>query len=372
MKRDNGFCHASLASTKRPLNVLVVDDSAVVRQVLTGVLSADSRLSVTVSPDAIIAMRKMKNVRPDVIVLDLEMPRMNGLTFLQRIMAHDPIPVVVCSGLAGPGTDSAVRALEHGAVAIINKPEIGVRGFLEDSAVMLIDTVLGAAGAKVVTSPPRRLTADVMLPARSALSLPATARRVIAIGASTGGTEALRVILASMPIETPGIVIVQHMPEVFTKSFSRRLNETCRIEVKEAENGDQVLKGRALIAPGNRHMMIHRNRDEYFVEVVDGPLVSRHRPSADVLFRSVAQSAGPGAVGAILTGMGDDGADGLMEMKLAGAATIAQDEATCVVFGMPKEAISRGAVDRVVALPDVAKTIVELTNARPQYRRPCA
>jgi two-component system chemotaxis response regulator CheB len=309
-------------------------------------------------------MDKMKKVRPDVIVLDLEMPRMNGMTFLQKIMAQDPIPVVVCSGLAGPGTDGAVRALEHGAVAIINKPEIGVRGFLEDSAVMLIDTVLGAARARVVARPPKRLTADVMLPARSAMSLPVTARKVIAIGASTGGTEALRVILAEMTPEAPGIVIVQHMPEVFTKSFSKRLNETCRIEVKEAETGDRVLKGRALIAPGNRHMMIHRGRDEYFVEVVHGPLVSRHRPSADVLFRSVAQSAGPNAVGAILTGMGDDGVNGLMEMKLAGAVTIAQNEATCAVFGMPKEAIARGAVERVVALPDLARIMVESINTR--------
>src|SRR5262245_27372798 len=219
MKRDKSVHQSSPASKNRPLNVLVVDDSAVVRQVLTCVLSADSRLQVTVSQDPIIAMNKMKKVRPDVIVLDLEMPRMNGMTFLQKIMAQDPIPVVVCSGLAGPGTDGAVRALEHGAVAIINKPEIGVRGFLEDSAVMLIDTVLGAARSRVVARPPKRLTADVMLPARSAMSLPVTARKVIAIGASTGGTEALRVILAEMTPEAPGIVIVQHMPEVFTKSF---------------------------------------------------------------------------------------------------------------------------------------------------------
>jgi two-component system chemotaxis response regulator CheB len=232
---------------------------------------------------------------------------------------------------------------------------------------------VGAARARVIArEPKKRFTADVVLPARPALSHPVTARKVIAIGASTGGTEALRVILADMPLETPGMVIVQHMPEVFTRSFSNRLNQTCLIEVKEAENGDRVLKGRALIAPGNKHLMIHRGRDEYFVEVVDGPLVSRHRPSADVLFRSVAQSAGPNAVGAILTGMGDDGVNGLMEMKLAGAATIAQDEATCAVFGMPKEAIARGAVDRVVALPDVAKTMLELFNSPPQSRRPCA
>src|SRR5262245_5549299 len=288
MKRDKSVHQSSPASKNRPLNVLVVDDSAVVRQVLTCVLSADSRLQVTVSQDPIIAMNKMKKVRPDVIVLDLEMPRMNGITFLQKIMSQDPIPVVVCSGRAGPGTDAAVRALEHGAVAIINKPEIDVRGFLEDSAVMLIDTVLGAAGAKVVAPPSRRLTADVVLPARSSLSPPFTAGKVIAIGASTGGTQALRLILAEMPIETPGIVIVQHMPEVFTASFAKRLNETCRIEVKEAESGDRVLKGRALIAPGNRHMIIRRSREEYYVELVDGPLVSRHRPSADVLFRSVA------------------------------------------------------------------------------------
>ena len=347
----------------------MVDDSAVVRQVMTAVLGKARGLRVTVAADPFIAMEKMKRDRPDVIVLDLEMPRMDGLSFLRKIMADDPIPVVVCSGLAGRGSEVGLRALEEGAVEIVTKPKLGVKGFLEESAVMLIDAVRGAAHARLfarrAASPPApSRSADHASPAaidRSALRL--TTDKVVAIGASTGGTEALRGLLEALPPDAPGIVIVQHMPEVFTRAFADRLNQTCRLEVKEASSGDRVLAGRALIAPGNRHTSLVRSGAHYAVEVTDGPLVSRHRPSVDVLFRSVAKAAGQNAVGVILTGMGNDGAAGLLEMRKAGALTLAQDEATCVVFGMPKEAIACGAVESVLPLPRIPAAITRTTGA---------
>jgi len=346
--------------------VLVVDDSAVVRQTLTAILSQARGMSVTVAADPIIALDKLKRARPDVIVLDLEMPRMDGLTFLRKIMAENPIPIVVCSGLAGKGTDAAFRAMDEGAVEIVTKPKLGVRDFLYESSVLLVDAVRAAAQARVrprglaIRRVPKKLTADAVIPRRSPLSV--TTDKVVSIGASTGGTEALREILEAMPPDAPGITIVQHMPEVFTRAFADRLNQICRIEVKEASNGDRVSEGRALIAPGNRHMLLRRSGGHYVVEVSDGPLVSRHRPSVNVLFRSAAQAAGPNGVGVIMTGMGDDGADGLLEMKEAGAATIAQDEASCVVFGMPKEAIARGAADEVVPLSQIAARILRRTR----------
>jgi two-component system chemotaxis response regulator CheB len=344
------------ARDQRPLHVLVVDDSAVVREVMTAVLSQEPGITVAVAADPLIALEMMKLARPDVILLDLEMPRMDGLTFLRKLMAEDPIPVVVCSGLAGRGTEAALRALEEGAVEVVTKPKFGVRDFLHESAVMVIDTVRGAAQARVrprkpaERPPQQRLTADAVLPALEKSPLMVTTDKVVALGASTGGTEALRAVLEAMPPDAPGLVIVQHMPEGFTAAFAQRLNQTCQIEVKEAANKDRVRQGRALIAPGNRHTVLVRSGAHYAVQVMNGPLVSRHRPSVDVLFRSVARAAGPNAVGVIMTGMGDDGAAGLLEMKQAGALTIAQDEATCVVFGMPKEAIERGAVDEVVPL----------------------
>jgi two-component system chemotaxis response regulator CheB len=297
-----------------------------------------------------------------VIVLDLEMPRMDGLSFLRRIMAEDPIPVVVCSGLAGAGTEAALRAVEEGAVDVIAKPKLAVRDFLEESALQIVDAVRAAARARLPFRPSLvvqpRLTADAVLPPRQQRqALRVTTDKVVAIGASTGGTEALRQILESLPPDAPGTVIVQHMPEVFTRAFADRLCRTCRIEVKEAASGDRVANGRALIAPGNRHSVLLRSGAHYVVDVREGPLVSRHRPSVDVLFRSVAQAAGPNAVGVILTGMGDDGAEGLLEMRRAGAATLAQDEASCVVFGMPKEAIERGAVEQVLPLSRMAAAI---------------
>jgi two-component system chemotaxis response regulator CheB len=347
-----------------PLRVLVVDDSAVVRQALSLIL-AQAGMSVSAANDPLIAMEKMRRARPDVIVLDLEMPRMDGLTFLQRIMAEDPIPVVVCSGLAGPGTEVALHALEEGAVDIVAKPRLGVKGFLEDSARRIVHVVRAASEARVrrrAARPAiaRKLGADAVLPRdRAPLRvIRETTHKVVVVGASTGGTEALRELLVEMPPDAPGIAIVQHMPEVFTAQFAKRLDQACRIEVKEARSDDRLVPGRALVAPGNRHLVVRRSGALYFVDVVDGPPVSLHRPSVDVLFRSAALAAGPNAVGVILTGMGDDGANGLAEMKAAGARTIAQDEATSVVFGMPREAIMRGAVDEVLPLPRIAATVL--------------
>jgi two-component system chemotaxis response regulator CheB len=289
------------------------------------------------------------------------MPEMDGLTFLQRVMAGDPVPVVICSGLAGRGTEAALRAMEAGAVAVIEKPRLGVKGFLHDSAIMLRDTVAAAAGARPRAA--RRTPAAAPAPAPGAVpvrrpALAVTTDKVVALGASTGGTEALRAVLEALPPDAPGLLVVQHMPEAFTRAFAERLDRTCRIEVKEAVDGDRVLEGRALVAPGNRHLSLRRSGGHYTVEVGDGPLVSRHRPSVDVLFRSVAASAGANAVGAILTGMGDDGAAGLLEMKQAGAFTLAQDEESCVVYGMPREAVERGAVDEVVPLERMASAIL--------------
>jgi len=346
------------------IEVLVVDDSAVVRQVMAAVLSQESGINVTVAADPLIAMEKMKRGRPDVILLDLEMPRMDGLTFLRKIMAEDPIPVVVCSALAPPGSDIALTALDEGALDVITKPNVGVKNFLYESAILLIDAVRSAAQAHLrrrasplATAP--KHTADSVLPSRKAPALSVTTDKVVVVGASTGGTEAILELLQPMPPDAPAIVIVQHMPEVFTAGFACRLNSMCQIEVKEAANGDRVLQGRALIAPGNRHTLLRRSGGHYIVEVADGPLVSRHRPSVDVLFRSAAQSAGRNAIGIIMTGMGDDGATGLMEMKEAGAWTIAQDEASCVVFGMPKEAVARGAVEEICSLPSLSRAVLE-------------
>jgi two-component system chemotaxis response regulator CheB len=352
------------AAGKGPLNVLVVDDSAVVRQVMTAVLSQEKDMAVITAADPLIAMTKMeRQQRPDVILLDLEMPRMDGLTFLRKIMAEDPIPVVICSGIAERGTDAAFAALEAGAIEILTKPQIGVRDFLYESAVVLTDTVRAAAKARLrprVTPLPthERRTADAVLPSRESSPLKITTDKVVAIGASTGGTETLRVLLEAMPADAPGLVIVQHMPEHFTAAFARRLDRTCAIDVKEAENGDRIINGRALIARGNHHLLVHRSGAHYTVEVTEGSLVSRHRPSVDVLFRSVAQAAGPNAVGVIMTGMGDDGAEGLLEMKREGATTLAQDESSCVVFGMPKEAIARGAADEVLPLTHIAGAVL--------------
>jgi two-component system chemotaxis response regulator CheB len=344
-------------SPRRRLNVLVVDDSAVVRLGMPTVLSRDRGLVVEVAADPIIAMEKMKRFRPDVIILDLEMPRMSGLTFLRKLRREDPIPVVICSAVGGPGTEAGIRALEEGAVEIIAKPEFQVREFLDDSAVRLIDAVRAAAMAGPGRRRPQTeevvapsLSADVVLPKGPCTRVRRATDRVVVIGASTGGPEALQGVLQSLPPDAPGIAIVQHMPQGFTKAFAQRLDAICPIEVREASPGDEVVRGRALIAPGDHHLLLSWGGAGYVVDVIEGPLVSRHRPSVDVLFRSAAQSAGPNAVGVIMTGMGSDGAEGLLEMRRAGAATIAQDEASCVVFGMPKEAIARDAASEIVPL----------------------
>ncbi len=361
--RSGSAPHGTVANA-RPLQVLVVDDSAVIRQIISAILSREPGITVTTAPDPIVAMDKMARVRPDVIVLDLEMPRMDGLTFLHKIMTEDPIPVVVCSSFTGSGTEAAVLAMEEGAVEIVTKPKLGLREFFEESAVVFVDAVRGASRARLsVPSDSRRsaqpkLTADVVLPPVRKVRRPAAADAVVAVGASTGGTDALREVLSALPVDAPGLVIVQHMPERFTKALAERLNRLCQIEVREAQPGDRVMAGRALIAPGNRHLILASRGSNYAVEVTDGPLVSRHRPSVDVLFRSVAQVAGPNAVGVIMTGMGDDGAQGMVELKRAGASTIAQDEATSVVFGMPSEAIARGVVDEVLPLGGIAAAVL--------------
>ena len=347
------------------LNVMVVDDSAMVRQVMQAILGINRRINVRTAADPLIAWAKMLKEPPDVVITDLEMPRMDGLTFIRKIMAEMPTPVVVCSGLAARGTELALRALEEGAVEVITKPKVGVRDFLHESAVTLLDAVWSASQAQVRPRPIAavpRLTADVVLPRKGKSRCAGAPSGVIAVGASTGGTEALRVFLTALPTDCPPVVIVQHMPEGFTRAFAERLNRECAVEVEEARDGDRLQTGRALIAPGNRHMLVNRSGEELVVQVIDGPLVSRHRPSVDVLFRSVAISVGERAVGVIMTGMGDDGAQGLCEMKEAGAATIAQDEASCVVFGMPKEAIARGAVNVVVPLAQIASAALELTE----------
>ena len=349
------------ARAQRPLHVLVVDDSAVVRQTLPQLLALEG-LDVAVAADPLIAMEKIARQRPDVIVLDLELPRMHGLDFLTRLMEEDPIPVVVCSALTGDGTDLALRALEQGALAIVTKPRIAIREFLHESAVVLLDAVRGAAQARVGArrpAPSPRLTADAVLPPRPGPAAGVPVDRIVAVGASTGGTEALTALLQAMPADGPGVVAVLHMPEGFTAAFADRLRGLCRMEVREAADGDRVQAGRAFIAPGNRHALVRRRGDEYRIELSDGPLVSRHRPSVDVLFRSVAQAAGASAVGVLMTGMGDDGARGLLEMREAGATTLAQDEASCVVFGMPREAIARGAVEEVVSLERLPDAILK-------------
>ena len=349
-----------------PLKVLVVDDSATVRQVLTAVLPEKRGFRVTVAADPLIAIQKMKKSLPDVILLDLEMPNMDGMTFLRKVMAENPIPVVVCSALTGPTTDAAIRALENGAVDIINKPSVGVRGFLEESAMLLEDTVRAAAAARLRKSS-RRAASSANSSAPKAPPLFSAAgkqtERIIAIGASTGGTEALLHVFEQMPPDCPGIVAVQHMPEGFTAAFARRLDKSCEIEVREASDGDIVVPGRAYIAPGNRHTLVHRTGSTYSLEVRGGALVSRHRPSVDVLFHSVARAAGGQAVGILMTGMGEDGAEGLMEMKRVRAFTIAQDESTCVVFGMPRAAILRGAVDEVQPLQRIASTVLRYVGS---------
>ncbi len=355
-----------MTTTATKIKVLLVDDSAVVRQVLQAILDEEPDIEVIgAASDPLFALEKLKQSWPDVIVLDVEMPRMDGITFLEKIMAEHPTPVVICSSLTEKGAETTLQALAAGAVEIITKPQLGLKRFLQESAGDLVAAVRAAAHANVKclaksSAMPRtaapKLNADAILPAASH-AMAQTTERIVAIGTSTGGTQALEAVLTALPRVCPGMVIVQHMPEKFTALFAERLNGLGQIEVREAKNNDRVIPGLALIAPGGKHMLLKRSGAYYLVEVVDGPLVNRHRPSVDVLFRSVAKFAGKNATGIIMTGMGDDGARGLKEMFDAGAATVAQDEASCVVFGMPKEAVKLGAVQKTVPLGEIHRII---------------
>lgn len=341
------------------IKVLIVDDSAVVRQVLTGLLDGVSGIKVIgAAADPIFAMKRMEVEWPDVIVLDIEMPRMDGITFLKQLMNDRPTPVVICSTLTERGEDVTMQAMSAGAVDIITKPKLNLRNFLQESKANIIDIIKAAAQSrpkiiKALSVEPHSFAASTLKPMLQ------TTDRIIVIGTSTGGTQALEYLFIQLPPSAPAIVVVQHMPEHFTAAFAKRLDGICQVTVKEAAQNDLALPGRVLIAPGGKHMLLQRSGAQYRVDVKDGPLISRHRPSVDVLFRSSAQSAGANAVGIILTGMGDDGALGMKEMHNAGALTIAQDEASCVVYGMPKEAVKLGGVDGILPLSAILQIIMQ-------------
>jgi two-component system chemotaxis response regulator CheB len=352
---------------------MVVDDSAVVRQVVSEIIAQAPGMAVlATASDPLFAIAKMRQGWPDVVILDIEMPRMDGLSFLRKLMSERPTPVIICSSLAESGSATAMEALACGAFSIIAKPRAGLRDFLADAASDIVAEIRAAARARPAllarpgaANPPPKLSADAVIAGgRSAMH--DTTDKVIALGTSTGGTQALESVLTRLPVSVPGLVIVQHMPERFTAMFAERLDSICAIRVREARNNDRVVPGQALIAPGGRHLLLKRSGAQYHVDVVDGPLVNRHKPSVDVLFRSVAKFAGSNAVGVIMTGMGDDGARGLREMRDAGAVTIAQDEASSVVFGMPREAIKRDAAGTVLALDDIPAALVAFSCGNPR------
>jgi len=350
------------------ITVLIVDDSAVVRQVLTGLLDGVSGIKVIgAAADPIFAMKRMEIEWPDVIVLDIEMPRMDGITFLKQLMNDRPTPVVICSTLTERGEEVTMQAMSAGAVDIITKPKLNLRNFLQESKANIIDIIKAAAQSrpkiiKALSVEPHSFTASTLKPILQ------TTDRIIVIGTSTGGTQALEYLFIQLPPSAPAIVVVQHMPEHFTAAFAKRLDGICQVTVKEAAQNDLALPGRVLIAPGGKHMLLQRSGAQYRVDVKDGPFISRHRPSVDVLFRSSAQSAGANAIGIILTGMGDDGALGMKEMHNAGALTIAQDEASCVVYGMPKEAIKLGGVDGILPLSAILQIIMQ-TPTRALFKK---
>lgn len=340
------------------IKVLVVDDSAVVRQVLREVLSEAPDINVYAAvSDPIFAMQKMQQEWPDVIVLDIEMPRMDGLTFLRQLMSERPTPVIICSSLAEKGAELSLQALAAGAIDIFTKPQLGVKDFLLDAKQQLWNSIRGAASARLtrrVADTPNAKKETAHKPAHVDLvSMTSTTDRITVIGTSTGGTQALETILINLSRTCPGIAVVQHMPEKFTAAFAKRLDSVCEVDVKEAETGDRLIPGRVLIAPGGHHLEIQRSGAQYIAKVFRGPAVNRHCPSVDVLFRSAARAAGRNVTGIIMTGMGDDGARGLLEMRQAGARTIAQDEASCIVFGMPKEAINLGAAKEILSLTQI-------------------
>lgn len=344
--------------------VLIVDDSAVVRNLLTTILSKDPSIEVIgTAPDPYIARDKIVRLKPDVIALDVEMPRMDGITFLGKLMRHFPVPVVIVSSLTQDGAITTMKAFEAGAVDVIAKPEMDITKGIEVIASTIIAKVKAAASAKVVKKEGRPKTVSKSLRAATR-SLAQSTYKIVAIGASTGGTEAIREVLTRMPADSPGTVIVQHMPEKFTKAFAERLNSQCAMEVREAREGDGVIQGRALIAPGSHHMIFKRSGARYYVTLNQDPPVHHQRPSVDVLFDSVATYAGANSVGVILTGMGSDGARGLLKMKEAGANTIAQDEKSCVVYGMPKEAAKLGGADKILPLKDIAGAVLRSLSAK--------
>lgn len=348
-----------------PIKVLIVDDSALVRSLLTELINKQPDMTVVgTAPDPYIARERIKSLDPDVLTLDVEMPRMDGLSFLEKLMRLHPMPVVMVSSLTERSSDITLRALELGAFDYVTKPKIDISKGLHESCNDIIDKIRGAATARLnnLVRRPAQLkvekknSADVVLPSLNTTIM--TTEKLVIIGASTGGTEALKDILTAMPADSPGILITQHMPAAFTSAFANRLDRLCRISVKEAKDGDRVLPGHAYIAPGDRHLLLARSGANYITQIADGPPVSRHRPSVDVLFRSASNSAGKNCIGVILTGMGDDGANGMLEMNQAGAHTIAQDEASCVVFGMPKEAIARGGVAEIASLSEIPRRII--------------
>jgi two-component system chemotaxis response regulator CheB len=342
-----------------PIRVLIVDDSAVVRQILQKELARDNQIEVVgTAPDPYVARNRIVELKPDVVTLDIEMPRMDGITFLRKLMHHYPLPVIVISSLTRQGGELALEALEAGAVEVMCKP--GTAYSVGDMSIELIDKIKAAARVNVSA---RKLTITPSTRPGAPLAMTQTTNKILAIGASTGGTEALASVLAALPADAPGTVIVQHMPEHFTRSFAQRLDSLSAMSVKEAEDGDSVVPGRALLAPGNYHMLLRRSGARYYVQVKSGPLVGRHRPSVDVLFKSVARFAGKNAVGVIMTGMGGDGAEGLLMMREQGAGTIAQDEASCVVYGMPKVAVDKGAVAHVASLGDIPQMALRLACA---------
>lgn len=353
---------------KSKTRVLIIDDSAVVRQVARSQLEVAPDIEVIAAvADPVFAIERLRNEWPDVILLDIEMPRMDGITFLKKVMAERPTPVVICSTLAEKGAKLTLEALSAGAVSVITKPKTSLRQFLEEAGTDLVSAIRGAAMARPRIRPSAAASGPmVSAPMSSNVqrhAVESTTDRVVALGTSTGGTQALEAVLTRLPPDCPGIVVVQHMPEKFTAMFSERLNAICAIEVKEARDGDRVLAGRALIAPGGRHMELVRSGAHYSVSVKDGPLINRHKPSVDVLFNSVARAAQKNALGVIMTGMGDDGARGLVAMREAGAYTVAEDESTCVVFGMPKEAIKRGGACDVMPLDRIPQTIIQFAKA---------
>ncbi len=341
--------------------ILIVDDSALIRQILKEIFSRDSSLEVVgMAPDPYAAWEKIKTLQPDVLTLDVEMPRMDGLTFLEKLMRARPIPVVMISALTEKSCETTIRALELGAVDFVTKPRIDIKSGTVELADEIIAKIKTAARARLQLPERGAEDSQAGLKTFADRALLKSTHKVIAVGASTGGTEALREFLTALPPASPGVVIVQHMPEKFTRSFAERLDGLCQIRVREAQDGDSVLPGHALIAPGNYHMEVSRSGANYTARVFMGEPVNRHRPSVDVLFESCARSLGANAVGVIMTGMGNDGARGLLSMRRAGARTVAQDEATCVVFGMPKEAIALGAAEEIAGLTHIPTTVLRL------------